>query len=124
MAVRIVIYERDCGFRKALSSQIAVTAGYVLLGAFSDTIELENQLRGLNPQVILLDIELSMELGKTANGQLHREFPEVDVLLLTSDDLDERVMEGICAGASGYLLKKIPPDRILRAICEIYDRSQ
>ena len=123
MAVRILVYEKDSYFRKELTAQLATLEGYALLGSFSDTKELENQFRRFHPHVVLMDVELAVEQGKAVTIWLQQEFPQVDVLL-TSEDLDERVLAGISAGASGYLLKKKPTERILRAIFEVYARIQ
>lgn len=123
MVVRMLIFEKDLGFRNALSAQIANTEGYWLLGAFADTRKAEKQLRRLKPHLILLDVDLLAEYRTTVRARKVRALPPVDLLILTRDDLDERVLEAIGAGASGYLLKKIPPERILNAIRAVYDAS-
>ncbi|GAB3901935.1 hypothetical protein GCM10028803_27520 [Larkinella knui] len=121
MAVRILIYEKDVCFRKALSKQIAATEGYALLGSFADTDDLEGQLTRFYPDVVLMDVELTGANQNAATARLQRRFPHIDLLLLIRDDLDDRVIDAIGAGASGYLLKKLPQERILRAIRGIYE---
>ena len=67
-----------------------------------------------------MDIDLPGRDGIQAVTSLHREFPSVEVLMLTVFDDDDRVFRALCAGASGYLLKQTTPDQILEAIRAVY----
>ncbi|MFC5408372.1 response regulator [Larkinella bovis] len=120
MDVRILVYEKEARFRQALTTQLASTAGYAVLGAYESTKELEAQVQGLQPHLVLLDIELLTERAAARPRPfLWKDLP-LERFIVLSDDLDERVIDAIGAGMSGYLLKKMPPPRILGAIREIY----
>ena len=68
------------------------------------------------PEVVLMDIEMDKMNGIEATKQLKNRFGEVEVLMLTVFDNDEKVFEAIKAGASGYLLKDEKTEKIYEAI--------
>jgi DNA-binding NarL/FixJ family response regulator len=121
MAVRTVIFEDNQPLREALCFLIEATPGYELAGAFGDCLQAEKHVGTLQPDVVLMDIDLPGRSGIDAVRSLHDRYSHVDVLMLTVFDDDDRVFEAIRAGATGYLLKKTPPARILEAIQEVYD---
>lgn len=121
MAIRISIYEDNESLRDALSLLVQTTADFELVGAYGDCLSLQQQIATNRPHVVLMDIDLPGMSGIEATLRLHRQFPETDVLILTVFDDDDRVFDAIRAGASGYLLKKTAPVRILAAIQEVYE---
>jgi DNA-binding NarL/FixJ family response regulator len=120
-SIQITIYEDNTALREAMSMLVEMTDGYELLGAFGDCRSVLTQTAELQPDVILMDIDLPGMTGIEATTRLHRRFPAVDVLILTIFDDDEQVFNAVRAGATGYLLKKTPPARILDAIREVYE---
>ena len=77
------------------------------------------EARRLNPDLLLLDLELPGIDGIQVTERLKRVQPEVDVLILTSFDDETKVYEAIKAGASGYLVKRVGIDKILSGIREV-----
>jgi DNA-binding NarL/FixJ family response regulator len=75
-------------------------------------------MHGERPEVLLLDINLPGMLGSDGVKLLKEKHPAVEILMLTVYAEQEKVFESICNGASGYLLKKTPPARLLEAIAE------
>ena len=120
MPIRTLIYEDNVLLRDALSSLIDDADECQLVGAFGDCLRANDQTYQLQPDVILMDIDLPGRDGIQAVTSLHREFPSVEVLMLTVFDDDDRVFRALCAGASGYLLKHTPPSQILSAIQDVY----
>lgn len=120
MPIRVLIYEDNTSLREALSALIADTDECVLVGAFGDCLRANDQTYQLQPDVVLMDIDLPGRDGIQALTSLHREFPAVEVLMLTVFDDDDRVFRALCAGASGYLLKQTPSDQLLEAIQSVY----
>lgn len=120
MAIRIVIYEDNALLRDALSALVTDTDDLTLAGAFGNCLNVSDQTYTLRPDVVLMDIDMPGRDGIQAVARLHREFPGIDVLMLTVFDDDDRVFRALCAGASGYLLKHTPPDQLIDAIQEVY----
>ncbi len=71
------------------------------------------------PEVVMMDIELPGISGIEATFQLKQNMPEVDVVMFTVFEDDERIFESINVGASGYLLKDTAIDDVVRSIKEI-----
>jgi DNA-binding NarL/FixJ family response regulator len=119
--VTVAIVEDDVGFRESLRLLVDAKAGYALVGAFDSA---EAALAGLGsaaPDVLLLDIRLPGEPGSRAVKRFKERFPDLVVLMLTLYTDDEHIFEALCNGASGYLLKRTPPSRILEAAREALD---
>lgn len=71
------------------------------------------------PNIILMDIELPDTSGIETTGWVKEHFPEIDILMFTVFEDDERIFQAIQAGASGYLLKDEPVDTIVESIREL-----
>jgi len=120
-AVRVAIVEDDESLRDGLEVLISGTAGYRLTGAYGSVEEAMGPLAKDTPDVLLLDINLPGMKGSQAVRPLRQQFGRMQVLMLTIFAEQEHVFESICNGASGYLLKKTPPARLLEAIREAHD---
>lgn len=94
--------------------------GFVCKQTYVNAEDALDNLTHYPVDVVLMDIDLPGRDGIQAVRGLHREFPNVDVLMLTVFDDDDRVYRALCAGASGYLLKQTTPDHILEAIQAVY----
>ncbi len=119
MPIRVVIYEDNADLRGALAALIGGTEGYELCGAFGDCRGIVEQTAALQPDVVLMDIDMPGMSGIEGVVCLKKSYPRVEALMLTIFDDDERVFQAVCAGAGGYLLKKTPPARILEALREV-----
>lgn len=71
------------------------------------------------PDVVLMDLGLPGKGGVEGIARAQSLSPATKVIVLTIHEEDEKVFEAICAGASGYLLKPSPPDRIVEAIHQV-----
>ncbi|MBO0947572.1 response regulator [Fibrella forsythiae] len=120
MAIRVAIYEDNRSLREALSTLVTETDELTLVGAYGDCLHANDNTYRHQPDVVLMDIDLPGRDGIQAVTGLHRNFPTVEVLMLTVFDDDDRVFRSLCAGASGYLLKQTTPDNITDAIKSVY----
>jgi len=119
MPIRTLLYEDNTDLRGALAALIGGTEGYELTGSFDNCMGVVAQVAALHPDVVLMDIDMPGMSGIEGVARLKEAHPKVEALMLTVFDDDERVFQAVCAGASGYLLKKTPPARILEAIREV-----
>src|SRR5215467_7375829 len=71
------------------------------------------------PDVVLVDIGLPGMSGIEGIAAMRERYPSVALLMLTVYEDDERIFNALCAGASGYLLKKTPPARLLESLAEV-----
>ncbi len=78
-----------------------------------EALELSEQL---NPDLVLMDLKMPVMNGVVATRRILQKDPNQKVLILTTYDDDEWIMDAVRAGASGYLLKDTPPAELLQAI--------
>lgn len=74
-----------------------------------------------DPDIVLMDIEMPGGDGLTATAEILARCPATKVLILTTFDLDEYLYQALRAGASGFLLKTTPPERLAQAISACHD---
>jgi DNA-binding NarL/FixJ family response regulator len=121
MKTSIVIYEDNYDFREALVQLINTSENYVCTGAFNNCNQVEDEVKLLNPDVILMDIDMNGRNG-IEGVQLIRAFnKEVKIIILTVFDDNKNVINAIYAGASGYLLKKYSFEKLFTAIDEVLE---
>ena len=118
--VSIAIVEDDPDLRESLRLLVEESAGFRCAGSFGSAEEALEQIVAPAPDVLLLDIRLPGEPGSRAVKRFVERFPALVVVMLTLYADDEHVFEALCNGASGYLLKKTPPSRILEAAVEAH----
>jgi len=116
-AVRVAIVEDQASIREGLGFLIGSTKGYACVGTFASV---EAALGGLGEaDVVLMDIGLPGLSGIEGIRLLKGRRPELRFLVLSVYEEDERIFQALCAGASGYLLKKTPPARLLEALDDV-----
>jgi DNA-binding NarL/FixJ family response regulator len=100
------------GFRLVLESQPDLT----VVGEAADGAAAVARTAELDPDVVLMDVRMPGLDGIDATRQIVRDYPRSRVLILTTFDVDEYVFAGLRVGASGFLLKNVPPEDLLSAI--------
>ena len=119
--LRVMIVEDDRVVREGLSLIINGTPGYSCVSACGSVEEALKLPASAQPDVMLLDINLPGMSGSEGVKVFRTKYPALQVLMLTIYAEQDRVFESICNGASGYLLKKTPPARLLEAIREAHE---
>jgi DNA-binding NarL/FixJ family response regulator len=123
--IRIAVVEDNQAAQEALRMLIDGTHGFQCVGAYGSAELALDGLDGLpaSPDVLLLDINLPGMTGSEAVRIFHERYPSMSILMLTLHDDEDRIFESLCNGASGYLLKKTPPARLLEAIREAREKG-
>ena len=111
--------EDDRLAREGLQALIDGTPGFSCVAACRSVEEALRARPREHPDVVLLDVELPGMSGSEGVRPLRERFHPAPVVMLTVFEEQERVFESICNGASGYLLKKTPPARLLESIAEV-----
>lgn len=121
MEISVAIVEDNNDIRNALEQIIDMADGYTLAGSCVNGEEALINLTSFNPQVVLMDINLGGISGIEVVRQLKAEVPEILFMMCTIYEEDEKIFEALHAGASGYVLKKTAPDKLLDSIKELYE---
>jgi DNA-binding NarL/FixJ family response regulator len=119
--IRVAIVEDDRATREGLGMLINGTPGYACVGAFRSVEEALRSMAHEGPDVLLLDIQLPGMSGAAGVRVLREKFPRLEIVMLTVLAEQEMVFESICNGACGYLLKEMPPAKLLEAIREAHE---
>lgn len=123
MNIKVAIVEDNSSLRKRFEEQFAFYKDIKLVGSYATGEAAVNGLQKMPPSklphLILMDIVLPKMSGIDATIALKELFPEIAVMMITVFEDEAKIFQSIQAGASGYLLKDDPPDRIVDAIREL-----
>jgi len=121
MKIPVAIVEDNHDIRMALEEIIEMSDSCMLAGSCINGEEALVKLPVLQPQVVLMDISLGGINGIEVVRELKLQYPDVLFMMCTIYEDDEQLFEALSAGASGYILKKTPPGKLLEAIQELVD---
>ena len=119
--IKVLIIEDNDLFRKSLANVINKSSKMKCAGAY---ISAEDALKDieqkeLKPQVVLMDIGLPGITGVECISYIKDLSRETKIIMLTIHDDDDNIFKAVCSGAAGYLLKDMPPDKIIESIEDV-----
>jgi DNA-binding NarL/FixJ family response regulator len=117
--IKTAVVEDIRDIREGLATLINFTDGFECTGSYRSMEEAIARIRHDLPDVLLSDIGLPGISGIEGIKILKEQFPDLTILMLTVYDDEERIFDALCAGASGYLLKRTSPAKILENIKEV-----
>jgi DNA-binding NarL/FixJ family response regulator len=117
----VLVYDDNVSLRESIVRMVQMSDHLLLLGSFENVLQVKEQVKELKPDVILMDIDMPGLNGIEAVKQIRIFDNKVPVIMLTVFDDNKHVLEAICAGASGYLLKKHISDRLYEAIKDVME---
>ena len=118
--IRLLIFEDNEDFIDSMSELISNTTGMELVGVYNNCKNAVKNVAHHHPDVVLMDIDMPVENGLQGLRAIRASGNEVTILMLTVFDDNDRVFQAVCHGASGYLLKRTPPEKIVEAIREAH----
>jgi DNA-binding NarL/FixJ family response regulator len=119
MATRILIYDDNEALRASMEALITDEADFELLAAMPNAETVEIDIRGLKPDVVLMDIDMPNVNGVEAVRIIRKIEPNLPIIMLTVFDDNENIFNAICAGASGYILKRYASEEIPAGIRDV-----
>lgn len=114
--IRVVLVEDHALTRIGLKAALKRTDDIDVVGEASNGEEAIQRVRELRPDVVLMDVGMPVMDGIQATGEVSRENPSSRVIMLTQHDNDRDILASLAAGASGYCLKDVEPERLYTAI--------
>lgn len=118
--ITVAIVDDDKDVRDGIAVLINGTSGYQCVGAYASAEEAIEQIPKSAIDVVLMDINMPQISGIECVTKLKLRQPSLQIMMLTSFEDDDKIFQSLLAGASGYLLKKTPPAKLLEAIEEIH----
>lgn len=118
--IRVIVFEDNRDLREGMTYLLQATAGLEFAGAFPDCRELRELVPALQPDVVLMDIDMPGMTGIEATPLVKGLRPETQVLMLTVFEDEDKIFQAIRNGASGYLLKRTPPGEIIQAVFDVH----
>ena len=119
--IRVSIIEDDETIREGYAYLIAHTPGFKVVSTYGSVEQALKKLPSDGPDVLLLDVELPGTNGIDALPKIKKLIPDLHILILTVYEQDTLIFRALGNGASGYLTKDTPPEKLMAAITEVMD---
>jgi DNA-binding NarL/FixJ family response regulator len=120
MQIRVSIVEDNRGTRESLSELLGRAPALCFMGAHPNGEEALRRIPGEAPDVVLMDINLPHMNGIECVARLKQQLPKTQVLMLTTYEESDLIFDSLRKGASGYLLKNMPPKELIQAIEQVH----
>lgn len=119
MSLRVTIFDDNKNIRESINMLLGTVPGLEVVGSYSHVLDCIDDIKESKPDVVLMDIEMPGMSGIEAVKKIKKEFPQIQVLMQTVFEDDDRVFDSICAGASGYILKNHLNTKLVEALQEL-----
>jgi DNA-binding NarL/FixJ family response regulator len=118
--IAVAIVEDDAGVCQSLEWLLKSSTEFKCVATCGSAEEAWRALPVASPEIVLMDINLPKGSGIECTARLKQMLPSVQVVMITVYDDAEKVFDALRAGASGYILKRATPERILQALREVH----
>ena len=118
--IRILSVEDHPVFREGLSTIIGSQSDMLLVAQASNGVEAIAEFRRHRPDITLMDLRLPGTNGIDAMIQIHGQFPQARIIMLSTSDADGEIQRAMRAGASAYVLKSMPKDELLAVVRSVH----
>src|SRR3954469_2520130 len=119
MPIRVSIVEDLAEIREGLADLVRSDRELLMIGSFEDAESAADKLPHLQADVVLMDINLPGMSGIDCIKTIKEKCPGTQFMMFTVYENDEKVLQALRAGATGYLLKRTEPQRIIESIKEL-----
>lgn len=117
--IKVAIIEDQQVLREGLAFLVDSTGGFRCTGSFGSVEQALSRIGDDLPQVVLIDIGLPGVSGIEGIRILKDRWPDLLMIMLTVYEEDQKIFDALCAGASGYLLKRTPPAKLVESLKEV-----
>lgn len=117
----VCIVEDNSSLREGMDMMVQMSDSYVLGGSYSNAEEAIDGIEALEPDAVLMDINLPGLSGIECVNTLRSKYPEMLFLMCTAYEDNNKIFESLKAGASGYILKTEGPGKIMEALDDMFE---
>jgi DNA-binding NarL/FixJ family response regulator len=118
--LRIMIVDDQVLFREALNTLLSVHSEFTVVAEAGNGLEAIEQIKSSSPDVILMDLRMPVMDGVEATRKIAESYPGIRVIILTTFDDNDDVINALRAGAVGYLMKDVTSEKLFEAINSAY----
>jgi DNA-binding NarL/FixJ family response regulator len=118
--IKVAIVEDNEALRKSLENLFNNTDGVRCVLSLNNLLNVVSELGTALPDIILMDIGLPHISGIEGVNTVKSVYPKIQILMFTVFEDDDKIFDAIRAGASGYILKKTPPEEIVESVRDLY----
>jgi len=115
-SITFCIVDDDAGLRDTITQFLTVKGGFVCVGQYAKAQDALADLPAQPPSVVLMDINMK---GMDGVRLLKEKIPDILVIMLTVFEDEDLIFDALISGATGYLLKRQPPEQLLEAIHDL-----
>ena len=119
--IRVLVVDDQRELAEEIGAILRTDSGLEFVGTAQDGFDALEKMSALTPDVVLMDIRMPNMNGVVATQRIKTEYPDVKVVILTTFDDSDYILNAINNGASGYLLKDIGSNALISAIKNAYD---
>ena len=119
--IRVLLVDDQVLFVESLRTVLLADDGVTVVGVAHDGREALAMALRERPDVVLMDVRMPVMDGVESTRLIREQLPETRVLILTTFDDDEYVIEALKLGAAGYILKDIPPEELISSIRAVHE---
>jgi DNA-binding NarL/FixJ family response regulator len=121
LMIKVAIYEDNESLRETLASIIRATPEFELAGEFGHCLDAIKNTSAFEPNVVLMDIDMPGKNGIEGLKEIKSRFPDINVIINTVFEDDDRIFQAIKNGATGYLLKKNSLASLIQSIRDVHE---
>ena len=117
--IAVIVYDDNEPRRKSLEALLMLSDGVECVGSFSDCSTVLDDMKQLQPSLVLMDIEMPNVNGIKGVRLIKKHYPQIKVVMQTVFEDEEKIFAALQAGAEGYILKNAPAEKIIQSIIEV-----
>jgi DNA-binding NarL/FixJ family response regulator len=123
-SIKVIICDDHSLFRQGVKTWLETKDNIDIVGEMEDGLKLVKYLKHVQPDVILLDINMPVMDGNAALVEIKKHYPNIKVIMLTMNDSPQMVSELLKIGANAYLTKNDDVSEIYKAIISCYENGE